>query len=215
MTKEEADREPPNRSSEKDITSLAQIDGTQVHSASFEGPRLSSEPLGRSSVERTLEKAQKEAKKSERQGRNESDTPERVLGAARSPSAERSDGVRGTTLPVVEEAGEAASTGGRSGQSGISRDDDEAAAEENHRGRSSSERHDRLDPNGDSGLGSEMTESPIERTSTKHSVQQQNFLPDPPRLEPMFSASPTPLDPTKFYGRRSSPDTRDFARNTR
>ncbi|RFU33482.1 hypothetical protein B7463_g2900, partial [Scytalidium lignicola] len=53
----------------------------------------------------------------------EENRPEpRTLKTARSPSAERSGGLQGQTLPVVDEAGEASSTGGRSHQS---RDDDD------------------------------------------------------------------------------------------
>lgn len=49
------------------------------------------------------------------------DRPEpRTLSAARSPSAERSGGMQGQILPIVEEMGEASSTGGRSGRSGRS-----------------------------------------------------------------------------------------------
>ena len=48
--------------------------------------------------------------------RNE-DTEPRTLTTVRSPSVERSGGIQGQTLPVVEELGEASSTGGRSGRS--------------------------------------------------------------------------------------------------
>lgn len=64
-----------------------------------------------------MEKALKQAEKSERKGANEQAMPDRTLGVVRSPSAERSHGQAGSTLPVVEEAGEAGSTGGRSGGS--------------------------------------------------------------------------------------------------
>ncbi|KAL9111544.1 MAG: hypothetical protein Q9227_004032 [Pyrenula ochraceoflavens] len=215
MTKEEADREQHSKASEKERTSLGQLDGAQSQSFSFEAVRSSGERLSSSPVERTLEKAQKQAQKTERQGRNEADTPERTLCTARSPSADRSEGMKGTTLPVVEEAGEAASTGGRSLHSEKSRENGMIEARDLvPRGRSSSDRLERTDANGDSGLGSELTESPVERTSTRQSYQHQKFLPDPPRLEPTFSASPAPLDPKKPYGRRLSPDSRDFASHT-
>lgn len=50
----------------------------------------------------------------ERVGVNEGDRPARTLGTVRSPSAERTGGVAGPVLPVVEEAGEGGSTGARS-----------------------------------------------------------------------------------------------------
>ncbi len=64
-----------------------------------------------------MEKAQRQAERSEERGANEQAMPDRHLGAMRSPSAERSHGQAGSTLPVVEEVGEAGSTGGRSGNS--------------------------------------------------------------------------------------------------
>lgn len=48
----------------------------------------------------------------------EGDRPEpRILSTVRSPSAERAGGMQGQTLPIVEEVGEASSTGGRSARS--------------------------------------------------------------------------------------------------
>ena len=65
----------------------------------------------------TLQRNENEALKSERRGENEEAAEPRVLTTARSPSAERTGGMQGQTLPVVEELGEACSTGGRSGRS--------------------------------------------------------------------------------------------------
>ncbi|KAF2230209.1 SAICAR synthase-like protein [Viridothelium virens] len=68
-------------------------------------------------TEKVMERAEREAAKSQRKGVSEDDVPDRRLGAVRSPSAERAgDGYAGTTLPVVEEVvGESsASVGGRS-----------------------------------------------------------------------------------------------------
>ena len=104
---------------------------------SSETNRTSVESDGRvkSPAERTLEKAQKQASKTERHGRRESDTPDRTLMAVRSPggttthldqSGNSNTGgglsqIPTMTLPVVEERdNEAASTGGRSGKSGRS-----------------------------------------------------------------------------------------------
>lgn len=101
---------------------------------SSETNRTSVESDGRvkSPAEKTLEKAQKQASKSERHGRREADTPDRTLLAVRSPggttthvdqsgNSVTSGGlsqIPSMTLPVVEERdNEAASTGGRSGKS--------------------------------------------------------------------------------------------------
>lgn len=68
----------------------------------------------------TLQRNEREALKSERRGDVEDAAEPRVLTTARSPSADRSGGMQGQILPVVEELGEASSTGGRSGRSGRS-----------------------------------------------------------------------------------------------
>jgi 1-phosphatidylinositol-4-phosphate 5-kinase len=66
----------------------------------------------------TVQRNENDAIKGEKKGENESDRPDpRLLSTIRSPSAERSGGLQGQTLPVVEEMGEASSTGGRSGRS--------------------------------------------------------------------------------------------------
>ncbi|KAG9248245.1 phosphatidylinositol-4-phosphate 5-kinase its3 [Calycina marina] len=67
----------------------------------------------------TLQLNEREAKKTERRGDGE-EVEHRVLTTARSLSAERTGGMQGQVLPVVEELGEASSTGGRSGRSGRS-----------------------------------------------------------------------------------------------
>lgn len=100
---------------------------------SLETQRLSGH-LSRSSTDRVMEKAEKQARKSEKDGAGESERPDRTLSAVRSPSADRSNGVTGATLPVVEEAGEAGSTSGRS------REESVAAGEERVRDRDSHNR---------------------------------------------------------------------------
>jgi 1-phosphatidylinositol-4-phosphate 5-kinase len=71
----------------------------------------------------TVQRNENDVLKSEKRGEHESDRPDpRLISTVRSPSAERSGGLQGQTLPVVEEMGEASSTGGRSGRS---RDRDE------------------------------------------------------------------------------------------
>lgn len=83
--------------------------------------RSGSQHLQRTSLNSpTVQRNENEALKSEKRGSDEGDRPEpRTLGAIRSPSAERTNGLQGQTLPVVEEMGEASSTGGRSGHSPI------------------------------------------------------------------------------------------------
>ncbi|KAI9816585.1 MAG: Phosphatidylinositol-4-phosphate 5-kinase [Pycnora praestabilis] len=85
---------------------------------SIDSYRNSNQPLQRSSTERVMAIAEKQADKTKRRGISEDSQPDRILSAVRSPSAERTNGIAGAILPVVEEAGEAGSTGGRSGRSG-------------------------------------------------------------------------------------------------
>lgn len=69
----------------------------------------------------TIQRNESEAIKSEK-GDIADEVDSRKISTIRSPSADRSGGLQGQTLPVVEELGEASSTGGRSG---TSRDGDE------------------------------------------------------------------------------------------
>jgi 1-phosphatidylinositol-4-phosphate 5-kinase len=74
----------------------------------------------------TVQRNENDAIKSEKRGEHESDRPDpRLISTIRSPSAERTGGLQGQTLPVVEEMGEASSTGGRSGRSRERDDNDE------------------------------------------------------------------------------------------
>jgi len=97
MTKEEQERE---------VETGEQLDGstnTPVrHSNSFPISRLSNE-------NKIFEKAEKQAHKTEKEGATEEPQRDRTLIAVRSPSAERSSGLQGATLPVVEEDGEGTS----------------------------------------------------------------------------------------------------------
>lgn len=82
-------------------------------------------PRRSSNANATVQRNENEAIKGEKHGEDESHRPDpRMITTARSPSAERSGGLQGQTLPVVEEMGEASSTGGRSGRSWRSRRDD-------------------------------------------------------------------------------------------
>jgi 1-phosphatidylinositol-4-phosphate 5-kinase len=100
-TREAADREKAAETAH--ATSDPLLTGINVTSAE------------RDSTERVLQKAEGQAERSRRRGAVEDDVPHREMRMVRSPSAER--GELGTTLPVVEEAAESASTGGRSGRS--------------------------------------------------------------------------------------------------
>lgn len=73
----------------------------------------------------TIQRNENEAMKSEKNGDADDEAEPRKISTRRSPSAERTGGLQGQTLPVVEELGEASSTGGRSGRSGRSREQDD------------------------------------------------------------------------------------------
>lgn len=100
-TKEAAEREKRHEAANTDVDPV--ISGINVNASE------------QHSTDRVLEKAEKQAERSRRMGRNEDDVPSRDMRAVRSPSAER--GELGTTLPVVEEAGESSSVGGQSNRS--------------------------------------------------------------------------------------------------
>lgn len=76
---------------------------------SIDTHRQSSFPISRSSTDRVIGKAEKQAHKTEKEGATEDSKHDRTLGVVRSPSVERAGGTGGATLPVVEEDAEAAS----------------------------------------------------------------------------------------------------------
>ncbi|KAL8695384.1 MAG: hypothetical protein Q9218_000143 [Villophora microphyllina] len=84
-TKEELEREP---------RSTDQMDGS-IHT-----DRQPSFTLSRHSTDKVIQKAEKQARKTEKQGASEENLQDRTL------TADRSGGAAGTTLPVVEEDGE-------------------------------------------------------------------------------------------------------------
>ena len=95
MTKEEQER--------------ATESGEQLN-GSIDTARRTSFPISRKSNEtKVVEQAEIQAHKTEREGSSEESHRDRTLSAVRSPSAERSAGITGATLPVVEEDGEAGS----------------------------------------------------------------------------------------------------------
>ncbi|KAK2792424.1 Phosphatidylinositol-4-phosphate 5-kinase [Onygenales sp. PD_12] len=85
--------------------------------ASMDAVRLS-HAHPRSSIDQVMERAERDAAKS---GRNLSSDPEpnqHILSTVRAPSTDLQGSGAASTLPVVEEVGEAASTGSKSGKSG-------------------------------------------------------------------------------------------------
>lgn len=105
-TREEAERE--------EAEAAAQDAEESAISPTTGRKRSGSQHLHRTATDNTvIQRAEAQAAISEEQGAHEDDRPERTLVSVRSPSTER--GVQGTILPIVEEAGEASSTGGKSG----------------------------------------------------------------------------------------------------
>ena len=76
---------------------------------SIDTHRRSNLPNPRHSTDKVIEKAEKQAHKTEKESATEEPKRDRTLGAVRSPSIEGAGGAGGATLPVVEEDGEAAS----------------------------------------------------------------------------------------------------------
>ena len=95
MTKEEVERE---------AQAVDQLDGSIA--ASHRQPSWS---ISRRSTDIVIEKAEKQAHQTEKAGAHEEPMKDRTLSSVRSPSADRSGGVTGATLPVVEEDGEGGS----------------------------------------------------------------------------------------------------------
>ncbi|KAL9122491.1 MAG: hypothetical protein Q9187_000948 [Circinaria calcarea] len=88
-----------------------QLDGS-IHTN-----RPSSHYLSRSSTDRVMEKAEKQALKTADQSGSDGEPHDRTMGAIQRPSTDILNGMGGPTLPIVQEDGEASSTGGRSAQS--------------------------------------------------------------------------------------------------
>lgn len=94
-TKEESEREP--KISE------------QLENSTTASRRRASWTVSRKSTDKVVEKAEKQAINTEKEGAQEEPSKDRTLSSMRSPSADRSGGVTGATLPVVEEDGEGGS----------------------------------------------------------------------------------------------------------
>ena len=90
----------PKEEQRREDDSGEQGDGSIRQSASWPASRKSHE-------KKVVEKAERQAERSEKDGATEEPQRDRAIGTIRSPSAERSSGTHGATLPVVEEDGEA------------------------------------------------------------------------------------------------------------
>lgn len=89
MTKEEAERRMEN--------------GDQLDGSILANQRQTSFAIPRQSTDKIIDKAEEQAQRTERAGASEQPNRDRTLSSVRSPSAERTNGVGGATLPVVEE----------------------------------------------------------------------------------------------------------------
>jgi 1-phosphatidylinositol-4-phosphate 5-kinase len=194
MTKEEAERrgeeEGGQPSSGAEAGIRAQRRGDSIMSVDgARSSRDSADPGPRSpAVDKTMQKAYKQADKSEKRRSSKEEPPERTFGTVRSPSAERTLGSAGATLPIVEEAGEAGSTGGRSRRSGNS------SQQINEKDGKYSENSKPDVTNTAGGIRHVPSE---EGTDTEGYDRSGSFLPDVPKLQPMLSVSPPPVDPEK------------------
>ena len=101
-TKEEVEREA--QASEQLNNSF---DSTHANLSIDHPGKSSGGGIMRRSTEKVIEKAEKQARKSEDRGAVEDERRDRTITTVRSPSADRSNGIAGQTLPVVEEDGEA------------------------------------------------------------------------------------------------------------
>lgn len=152
------------------------------NTTSMESPRRSEmQQVHRNgSTNTTILRAEQEALRQEKKGEDEAHRPEpRRIMAVRSPSAERSGGLQGQILPIVEEIGEASSTGGRSTKS--------REGNENHDG-------DRrpLTPAKDHNDGRPLTPAKDHGANTNGSMRKisrtsldKDLPPLPPALNPM------------------------------
>ena len=112
MTREEAER---NAHVSEQLDGSA--GGTPHRESSFPFSRRSTDKtsnrdrrsLDQKSTDKVIDKAEKQAHKTEKEGATEEPQRDRTLASVRSPSAERTGGTAGATLPVVQEDGEGGS----------------------------------------------------------------------------------------------------------
>ncbi|KAI4655567.1 hypothetical protein J4E93_000281 [Alternaria ventricosa] len=184
-TREAAEREKMEEAT-NDLNELS-LDGVNATAAQ------------RSSTDRVLEKAEHQADRSRRQGHGEENVPNLHLRAVRSPSAER--GEIGTTLPVVEEAGESSSVGGHSNRS----------ASDRHAANTSNEKSSLPPPTGAPYLGPPRLEARARSTSRERDHAQGRPPPTPPKDSGTASSDGRPPTPAKdaeyMPNRHSGPPT--------
>ncbi|KAF8855443.1 SAICAR synthase-like protein [Acephala macrosclerotiorum] len=116
---EEAEREAQD-ARQSGVPHTASNTFSNRNTASTESPRRrsGSQNMRSSTSNNTFQRNENEAMRLEYRADHDSARPDpRTITTVRSPSAERTNGLQGQTLPVVEEMGEASSTGGRSTRS--------------------------------------------------------------------------------------------------
>jgi 1-phosphatidylinositol-4-phosphate 5-kinase len=154
----------------------------------------------RASTDRVIEKAEHQADRSRRQGHGEENVPNLHMRAVRSPSAER--GEIGTTLPVVEEAGESSSVGGHSNRSAS----DAHGANMSHNAASLPPQ-----PTGAPYLGPPRLETRARSTSREMDHSQGRPPPTPPKDSGTATSDDRPPTPAKdaeyMPNRHSGPPT--------
>lgn len=161
---------------------------------------VSANPEQRLSTERVIEKAERQAERSRRQGHTEEDVPNFHMRAVRSPSAER--GEIGTTLPVVEEAGESSSVGGHSNRSAS----DNAVSTREQNGGSSIPSQ----PSGTPYLGPPQLQARARSRSREREQSVGRAPPTPPKDSGTASSDGRPPTPPKdeyMSNRHSGPPT--------
>ncbi|KAF2085342.1 SAICAR synthase-like protein [Saccharata proteae CBS 121410] len=114
---------PPERYGDRFVRFISGITKTRERAEQEKAEKVLNDPqltgvnLQQTATSDVIEKAEHEAEKTIRKGASEDDVPDRAIAAVRSPSIERGKDTGGAILPIVEEAGESSSVGGRSGRS--------------------------------------------------------------------------------------------------
>jgi 1-phosphatidylinositol-4-phosphate 5-kinase len=114
-TREEAQRDEELQAAEENLIQTDAANGATDIVA--ERPPRSQEMRRSESTNSVIRKAESAAVKSERRGGSEDNVPDKVLSTVDSPSGDRGAERGDTVLPIVDEAGESSSTGGRSRRS--------------------------------------------------------------------------------------------------
>lgn len=110
-------KSPEEAAREAQAASRPSIPHRSSNPISSRDPNSSLDSNRRRSGSQPMNKHENEVPNSEKRSEEAERADARVISAIRTPSSERTGGLQGQILPVVEELGEASSTGGRSGQS--------------------------------------------------------------------------------------------------